>query len=282
MHLAALDAATQRPAAGARASSQASLARQGRRVRGRRQGRPHAPDGRGAGHARPGVRRLRRADPPRRDARRATRCRRLGQIPLGGTATGTGLNTHPEFAAARARAARRATRACRSPRRSTTSRRRPTATRWSRRSGALKVVAASLTKIANDLALDGLGPARRPRRADPARAAEGLVDHARQGQPGDPARSCTQVAAQVIGNDTAITIGGMSGRLRAQRLHPADGPQPARVDRAAGRRPAACSPRSASTASRPTSSATSATARRRSRWPPRSTRSSATTRRPRS
>ncbi len=34
-------------------------------------------------------------------------CARLGQIPLGGTAVGTGLNTHPEFAAQRARAARR-------------------------------------------------------------------------------------------------------------------------------------------------------------------------------
>ncbi len=30
---------------------------------------------------------------------------RLGQIPLGGTATGTGLNTHPEFAARRMREA---------------------------------------------------------------------------------------------------------------------------------------------------------------------------------
>ena len=54
---------------------------------------------------------------------------RLGQIPLGGTATGTGLNTHPEFAAARAHPAARTARGCRSRRRSTISRRRPTATR---------------------------------------------------------------------------------------------------------------------------------------------------------
>ena len=57
---------------------------------------------------------------------------RLGQIPLGGTATGTGLNTHPEFAA-RVRdrlVARLGPR--RSRRRSTTSRRRRTATRSSR------------------------------------------------------------------------------------------------------------------------------------------------------
>ena len=55
----------------------------------------------------------------------------VAQIPLGGTATGTGLNTHPEFAA-RVRGEARARRAgCRSRRRRTRSRRRRTATRWS-------------------------------------------------------------------------------------------------------------------------------------------------------
>ena len=47
----------------------ATLARQGRGVRRPRQVRPHPPDGRGPGDARPGVRRLRGADPPRRRAR---------------------------------------------------------------------------------------------------------------------------------------------------------------------------------------------------------------------
>ena len=68
--------------------------RQGRRVRRPRQVRSHPPDGRRSGHPRPGVRRLRGPDP----ARRATRVRdtlaRVGQIPLGGTATGTG-HQHP-------------------------------------------------------------------------------------------------------------------------------------------------------------------------------------------
>ena len=45
----------------------------------------------------------------------------------------------------------------------------------------------------------------------------------------------TQVAAQVIGNDAAVAFGGIAGRLRAQRLHADDGPQPARVDPAAQR-----------------------------------------------
>ena len=45
-----------------------SLLAQGRRVRRRREERPHPPDGRHPGHARPGVRRLRRGDPVRRRA----------------------------------------------------------------------------------------------------------------------------------------------------------------------------------------------------------------------
>ena len=58
---------------------------------------------------------------------------RLGKIPLGGTAVGTGLNTHPEFAAARTPSAlvrHRSADLCRRPIRS---RRRRTATAWSRR-----------------------------------------------------------------------------------------------------------------------------------------------------
>ena len=39
---------------------------------------------------------------------------------------------------------------------------------------------------------DGLGPARRHRRAVPAGAAEGLLDHARQGQPGRSPRWCSR------------------------------------------------------------------------------------------
>ena len=67
-------------------------------VRRRGQGRPHPPDGRRPGHPRAGVRRLRRPGPAGRAADRgnAPSCR---PDPVGGTATGTGLNTHPEFAA---------------------------------------------------------------------------------------------------------------------------------------------------------------------------------------
>ncbi len=87
---------------------------------------------------------------------------RLGQIPLGGTATGTGLNTHPEFAArVRERLSSETGLAISAP----VDHFEAQAARDGlvEASGALKVIAVSLTKIANDLRLMGSGPARRPR-----------------------------------------------------------------------------------------------------------------------
>jgi fumarate hydratase, class II len=79
-------------------------------------------------------------------------------------------------------------------------------------SGALKVVAVSLTKIANDLALMGSGPR--------AGIGEIYLPELQKGSsimPGkvNPvlAEVVLQVAAQVIGNDTAITVGGMQGQF---------------------------------------------------------------------
>jgi fumarate hydratase, class II len=136
---------------------------------------------------------------------------RLGQIPLGGTATGTGLNTHVEFAARvrdllaadtgltisapvdhfEAQAARDG---------------------LVEASGALKVVAVSLTKIANDLRLMGSGPR--------AGLSEIFLPELQKGSSIMPGKVnpvipevVTQVAAQVIGNDAAITVGGMGGHF---------------------------------------------------------------------
>ncbi len=126
-----------------------------------------------AAQVRLGARRVRNALP------------QVAQIPLGGTATGTGLNTHQEFAArVRARLTDKTGLEIRAPE-------DPFEAQGNRDalvelSGALKVIAVSLTKIANDLALMGSGPRAGHRRAAPARAPEGLLDHARQGQPGDP------------------------------------------------------------------------------------------------
>jgi fumarate hydratase class II len=79
-------------------------------------------------------------------------------------------------------------------------------------SGALKVIAVSLTKIANDLRWMGSGP----------RTGLGEI-RLPELQPGSsimPAKvnpviceSVTQVAAQVIGNDAAVTVGGLSGNF---------------------------------------------------------------------
>ena len=69
----------------------------------------------------------------------------------------------------------------------------------------------------------------------------------------------TQVAAQVIGNDAAITIGGMQGHFELNVFIPLMARNLLAVDQAAGERVAACSPRSASTGSRRTASSASAT-----------------------
>src|SRR6202035_3199423 len=79
-------------------------------------------------------------------------------------------------------------------------------------SGALKVVAVSLTKIAQDLALMGSGPR--------AGIGELFLPELQKGSSIMPGKVnpvipevVLQVAAQVIGNDTAITIGGMQGNF---------------------------------------------------------------------
>ena len=136
---------------------------------------------------------------------------RLGQIPLGGTAAGTGLNTHPEFAErVRARLIDDTGLAISAPA-------DPFEAQAARdalveTSGALKVVAVSLTKIANDIRLMGSGP-----RAGLAEIALPELQKGSSIMPGkvNPVlpEVATQVAAQVIGNDTAITVGGMQGHF---------------------------------------------------------------------
>jgi len=84
--------------------------------------------------------------------------RRVGQIPLGGTATGTGLNTHPEFAAkVRERLAADTGLQISAPLDAFEAQGNRDA--LVELSGALKVYAVSLNKIANDLALMGSAPA---------------------------------------------------------------------------------------------------------------------------
>ena len=136
---------------------------------------------------------------------------RVGQIPLGGTAVGTGLNTHPEFAA-RVREKLSAETGLRilppaDPFESQAAR-----DALVEASGALKTVAVSLTKIANDLRFMGSGPR--------AGLAEIFLPELQKGSSIMPGKVnpvipevVTQVAAQVIGNDAAIAIGGMQGHF---------------------------------------------------------------------
>jgi len=136
----------------------------------------------------------------------------VGQIPLGGTATGTGLNTHPKFAEkVRARLKKESgLRQIAAP----LDRFEAQASRDAlvELSGALKVVAVSLSKIAGDLALMGSGPRagigeiRLPELQKGSSIMPGKVN------PVIP-EVVLQVSAQVIGNDTAITVGGMQGQF---------------------------------------------------------------------
>ena len=136
---------------------------------------------------------------------------RLGQIPLGGTATGTGLNTHPEFASRVRARLREETRleiaAPADPFESQAARDALVET-----SGALKTIAVSLTKIANDLRFMASGP-----RAGLGEIALPELQKGSSIMPGkvNPVipEVVTQVAAQVIGNDEAITVGGMQGHF---------------------------------------------------------------------
>jgi fumarate hydratase class II len=152
-----------------------------------------------AAQARLGARRVRNALP------------QVAQIPLGGTATGTGLNTHADFAAGvRGKLAADTGLTISAPE-------DPFEAQGNRDalvelSGALKVIAVSLTKIANDLALMGSGPR--------SGIGELFLPELQKGSSIMPGKVnpvipevVLQVGAQVIGNDTAITVGGLQGNF---------------------------------------------------------------------
>jgi fumarate hydratase class II len=131
---------------------------------------------------------------------------RAAEVPLGGTATGTGLNTHPEFAE-RVRERLGLGEAPRDPFEAQANR-----DGLVELHGALKVVAVSLTKIANDLVLMGSGP-----RTGLGELALPELQKGSSIMPGkvNPVipEVVLQVAAQVIGNDTAVTVAGTQGNF---------------------------------------------------------------------
>jgi fumarate hydratase class II len=136
---------------------------------------------------------------------------RVAQVPLGGTATGSGLNTHPEFAQRiREMLSQDTGLEIRPPE-------EPFEAQGNRDalvelSGAMKTVAVSLTKIANDIAWMGSGPR--------TGLAELYLPELQKGSSIMPGKVnpvicevVLQVSAQVIGNDAAITVAGTQGNF---------------------------------------------------------------------
>jgi fumarate hydratase class II len=143
---------------------------------------------------------------------------RLQSVALGGTAVGTGVNTHPKFAA---RAARYLSRKSGIDVRSSTNlfeamSSQDTAVELS---GQLRTLAVSLMKIANDLRwmnsgpLAGLGEISLPALQPGSSIMPGKVN------PVIP-EAVTMVAAQVMGNDATIAIAGQSGNFQLNVMLP--------------------------------------------------------------
>ena len=140
------------------------------------------------------------------------------ELALGGTAVGTGLNTHPEFAD---KAAARIADMTGLPFRSAPNKFEALAAHDAVvfASGAVKTLAASLMKIANDIRMLASGPR--------CGVGELLIPENEPGSsimPGkvNPTQSeaMTMVCAQVMGNDVAVNIGGATGHFELNVFKP--------------------------------------------------------------
>jgi fumarate hydratase class II len=142
----------------------------------------------------------------------------LLELALGGTAVGTGLNTHPDFAA---KAIELISRETGSPFREASNHFEAQAAQdaAAETSGALKTVAASLSKIANDIRWlasgprCGLGEINLPALQPGSSIMPGKIN------PVIP-EVVVQVAAQVMGNDVAITMGVQGGYFELNTMLP--------------------------------------------------------------
>ncbi len=142
----------------------------------------------------------------------------LKELPIGGTAVGTGLNTHPEFAE----------RVCNHLEERTGYDVRETDNHFESQgardalvefSGSLRTLAVALMKIANDIRWLGSGP-----RCGIGEINVPAVQPGSSIMPGkiNPvlAESVTQVAAQVIGSDTTVSVAGQSGNFELNVMMP--------------------------------------------------------------
>ena len=142
----------------------------------------------------------------------------LSEVALGGTAVGTGVNTHPEFAA----------RVCAKLSESLGVEVRETDNHFQAQStldaaveasGSLKTVAVSLMKIANDIRWLGSGPRAGIGEIELPEVQPGSSIMPGKVNPVIPESVC-QVSAQVIGNDAAIAVAGQSGNFEINVMMP--------------------------------------------------------------
>ena len=153
-------------------------------------------------------------------AARAIRAAQPGlyELAIGGTAVGTGLNTHPEFDK----------RVCAQLSAEMKAPFIPAANKFAALAGhealvfahgALKTLAAALSKIANDIRLLASGPRsgfaelRIPENEPGSSIMPGKVNPTQ-------AEALTMLCAQVLGNDVAVNVGGASGHLELNVYKP--------------------------------------------------------------
>ncbi|MFX1283722.1 MAG: class II fumarate hydratase [Promethearchaeota archaeon] len=142
----------------------------------------------------------------------------LYELALGGTAVGTGLNSHPEFAE---RVAKRITELTNYPFKTGRNKFEGIAAHDAivETSGALKVLAVSLMKIANDIRWLGSGP-----RAGLGELFLPINEPGSSIMPGkvNPTQpeSVTQVVTQVLGNDVTIGFAGSQGNFELNVFKP--------------------------------------------------------------
>ncbi|CCQ36197.1 fumarate hydratase [Natronomonas moolapensis 8.8.11] len=144
------------------------------------------------------------------DRLEATR-ERLGELALGGTAVGTGLNTHPEFPTLAAEnIAEETGLAFREADNHFEAQAAHDA--MNEAHGALRTVAGSMNKIANDLRLlasgprNGLGEVEQPENQPGSSIMPGKINPV-------VAESVNQVHKQVVGNDAAVSAGAARGEI---------------------------------------------------------------------
>ena len=142
----------------------------------------------------------------------------LSEVALGGTAVGTGVNTHPDFSK---RVCAKLSTILNVEVHETTNhfQAQNSLDNVVAASGALKTVAVSLMKICNDLRWLGSGPRAGVGEIELPEVQPGSSIMPGKVNPVIPESVC-QVAAHVIGNDAAIVIGGQSGNFEINVMMP--------------------------------------------------------------